>query len=273
MRHLPPGRRMSVVRVTRLLLGSIAACAAAATAATPSRHCRRQQNPHAQAPDQDPEREGQDDRQGNRNLLALRPYSESEIDQDVGAFVFALSVPHFTGGRPPPMRLRRRGVLGPPTRNPKRMMVACRVGVSAGRIGLKREGRGACPEGTKGFRRARTGPADRIALAIGTFAAASFVALYGGGLRRVATPLSLTEQGPKLSGAGEIGRGAFGYSVAVSGDGSTGMSAPPRTRTARERRGCSSAGRRLGSAGREADRRRRGGTRLLRHQRGALGRR
>ena len=36
MRHLPPGRRMSVVRVTRLLLGSIAACAAAATAATPS---------------------------------------------------------------------------------------------------------------------------------------------------------------------------------------------------------------------------------------------
>ena len=69
----------------------------------------------------------------------------------------------------------------------------------------------------------------RIALAIATFAAASFVAVYGGGSAApAATPLSLTEQGPKLSGAGEIGRGAFGFSVAVSGDGSTAIVGAPQ---------------------------------------------
>ena len=69
----------------------------------------------------------------------------------------------------------------------------------------------------------------RAGLAIATFAAAGFVAVYGGGSAApAATPLSLTEQGPKLSGAGEIGRGAFGFSVAVSGDGSTAIVGAPQ---------------------------------------------
>ena len=64
---------------------------------------------------------------------------------------------------------------------------------------------------------------------IATFAAASFLVAYGGGSAApAATGMSLTEQGPKLSGAGEIGRGAFGFSVAVSGDGSTAIVGAPQ---------------------------------------------
>ena len=43
---------------------------------------------------------------------------------------------------------------------------------------------------------------------------------------------ALIEQGSKLSGAGEIGKGSFGYAVALSGDGSTAIVGAPRTRTA-----------------------------------------
>lgn len=57
----------------------------------------------------------------------------------------------------------------------------------------------------------------------------SSAAAWGGGSASLAAgPTSLSEQGPKLTGAGELGGGAFGFSVAVSGDGSTAVVGGPQ---------------------------------------------
>ena len=61
-----------------------------------------------------------------------------------------------------------------------------------------------------------------------------------------------SQQGPKLTGAGETGGGGFGTSVALSADGNTALIGAPGDKSAKVRRGCSRAPAHLDSAGRKA---------------------
>ena len=68
---------------------------------------------------------------------------------------------------------------------------------------------------------------------LATAAVTMCAAAYASGTKPTAAKaLSLTEQGPKLSGAGEVGHGAFGDTVALSGDGTTAMVAAPQDKNA-----------------------------------------
>jgi len=67
------------------------------------------------------------------------------------------------------------------------------------------------------------------AVAISLILLAACPATYAAGAPSATRSLAaLIEQGPKLSGAGEINHGAFGYSVGVSGDGSTAIVGAPQ---------------------------------------------
>ncbi len=75
------------------------------------------------------------------------------------------------------------------------------------------------------------GRARRVltAIVLVTVVVSTSAAAWGGGSASLAAgPASLSEQGPKLTGAGEVGSGAFGFSVAVSGDGSTAIVGAPQ---------------------------------------------
>jgi FG-GAP repeat len=69
----------------------------------------------------------------------------------------------------------------------------------------------------------------RSSIALATVVLGTSLAAWGAGATSwAAGPASLTEQGPKLTGAGEVGSGAFGFGVAVSGDGSTAIVGGPQ---------------------------------------------
>ena len=83
-----------------------------------------------------------------------------------------------------------------------------------------------------------------------------------------------SQQGPKLTGAGEVGEGGFGTSVALSADGNTALiGAPGDNGTKGAAWVFTRSGGRVDPAGRKADRRRRGRERLVRLHRRALRRR
>jgi hypothetical protein len=88
------------------------------------------------------------------------------------------------------------------------------------------------------WRRARQvveGPAHGvlIAVALATAGVAMCSAAYASGITPAARKAtSLTEQGPKLSGTGEVGHGAFGDTVALSGDGTTAIVGAPQDKNA-----------------------------------------